>query len=155
MSLKNEIAAALRAIRRLKGLGYADLAEASGQANISLLEQGKANITLEKLIKLSGSLDFDPVTLLAICVAMQTETAPRDVLDEAMRQLDLFETAGGLAAIDEQFDGDNLSRRSRGKPANEENATAVLKLKAQGMSQAAVVRELGLAKSTVQRYWQK
>ncbi|MCS3470857.1 transcriptional regulator with XRE-family HTH domain [Pseudomonas sp. JUb42] len=155
MSLKIEIAAALRVIRRLKGLGYEDLAEASGQANISLLEQGKTNITLDKLIKLAGALDFDPVTLLAICIAMQSGNPPRDVLEEATRQLDRFEMSGGLTGIEKQFDGKNLSRRSRGKPANTENATAVLKLKSQGMSQAAVARELGLAKSTVQRYWQK
>lgn len=155
MSLKIEIAAALRVIRRLKGLGYEDLAEASAQANISLLEQGKTNITLDKLIKLADALDFDPVTLLAICIGMQNGKSPRDVLEEAIRQLDRFEVSGGLAVIEEQFDGNNLSKRSRGKPPNIENAAAVLKLKSQGMSQAAVARELGLAKSTVQRYWHK
>jgi DNA-binding NarL/FixJ family response regulator len=63
--------------------------------------------------------------------------------------------SGGLAGIEEQFDGNTLSKRSPGKPANTENAAAVLKLKSQGLSQAAVAQELGLAKSTVQRYWQK
>jgi transcriptional regulator with XRE-family HTH domain len=155
MSLKIEIAAALRVIRRLKGLGYEDLAEASAQANISLLEQGKTNITLDKLMKLAGALDFDPVTLLAICIGMQKGNSPHDVLEEAIRHLVQFEVSGGLAGIEEQFDGNKLSKRSPGKPVNTENAAAVLKLKSQGLSQAAVAQELGLAKSTVQRYWQK
>ncbi|MEB0007892.1 transcriptional regulator [Pseudomonas sp. RTB3] len=155
MSLRNEVAAAIRVIRRLRGLGYEELAEASAQANISSLEQGKTNITLDKLTKLATVLDFDPVTLVAICIALQKSATPREVLEDAIRELDSFDNAGGLVAIKEQFEGENLSKRSRGKPANKQNAAAVLKLKAEGMSQAAVVRELGLAKSTVQRYWQE
>jgi transcriptional regulator with XRE-family HTH domain len=154
MSLRNEIAAAIRVIRRLRGLGYEELAEASAQANISLLEQGKTNITLDKLTKLATALDFNPITLVAICIALQKSEAPHEVLVDAIRELALFEAAGGLATIRKQFEGENLSKRSRGKPANTQNAAAVLKLKAQGMSQAEITRELGLAKSTVQRYWQ-
>jgi transcriptional regulator with XRE-family HTH domain len=154
MSLRNEVAAAIRVIRRLRGLGYEELAEASAQANISLLEQGKTNITLDKLTKLAAALDFDPITLVAICIALQKSVTPREVLDDAIRELALFDAAGGLVMIREQFEGANLSKRSRGKPANTQNAAAVLKLKAQGMSQAEITRELGLAKSTVQRYWQ-
>lgn len=155
MSLRNEVAAAIRVIRRLRGLGYVELSEASAQANISLLEQGKTNITLDKLIKLSAALDFDPVTLVAICVAMHKGETPLDVLGSATRELKSFDEAGGLSGIKEQFAGDGLARRSPGKPANKQNAAAVLKLKAEGRSQAEVVRELGLAKSTVQRYWQE
>lgn len=155
MSLRNEIAAAIRVIRRIRGLGYEELAEASAQANISLLEQGKTNITIDKLIKLSAALDFDAVTLVAICIALQKGATPREVLEDAKRELMLFEADDGLVAIKEQFEGENLSKRTRGKPANSQNAAAVLKLKAGGMSQAEVARETGLAKSTVHRYWQE
>ena len=153
MSLKNEVAAAIRVIRRLRGLGYEELADASAQANISLLEQGKTNITLDKLIKLAAALDFDPVTLITICVAVSKEETPQDVLQRAICELALFDEAGGLLEVQAQFEGGSLSKRSRGKPANKRNSTAVLTLKAQGKSQAEVARELGLAKSTVQRYW--
>lgn len=155
MSLRNEVAAAIRVIRRLRGLGYEELSEASAQANISLLEQGKTNITLDKLIKLAAALNFDPVTLLAICVAMHNNESPVDILQAATRELNSFDEAGGLEKMKEQFGGDGLAKRSRGKPANNQNAAAVAKLKEKGLSQAEVVRELGLAKSTVQRYWQK
>lgn len=155
MSLRNEVAAAIRVIRRLRGLGYEELSEASAQANISLLEQGKTNITLDKLIKLAAALNFDPVTLLAICVAMHKNESPVDILQAATRELNSFDEAGGLEEMKEQFGGDGLAKRSRGKPVNNQNAAAVAKLKEKGLSQAEVVRELGLAKSTVQRYWQK
>ncbi|WP_397453646.1 helix-turn-helix domain-containing protein [Pseudomonas sp. NA-150] len=155
MSLKKEIAATIRVIRRLRGLGYEDLAEASAQANIGLLEQGKTNITLDKLVKLSNALDFDPITLLAICIALDKNETPDESLKRALTQLDAFQAAGGMEAVHEQFDGEILLKRSRGKPANTQSAAAVLALKAQGLSQAEVIRELGLPKSTVQRYWQK
>jgi transcriptional regulator with XRE-family HTH domain len=155
MSLRNEIAAAIRVIRRLKGLGYEELAEASSRANLGLLERGQTNITVDKLAKLAGALDFDPVALLAICIALAQGEAPRKALDRAMRQLEAFEALGGLEAIEQQFNGDSLVLHPRGKPTNKQNDADVLRLKASGMSQAEVAKALGLAKSTVWRYWQK
>ena len=40
-------------------------------------------------------------------------------------------------------------------PGNTKNADAVRELKALGLSQAEVAQRLGLASSTVFRYWQK
>lgn len=153
MSLRNEIAAVIRVIRRLSGLRYEDLAQASSRANVGLLERGQTNITVDKLTKLAGALDFDPVALFAIGVALQQDEAPRKTLERAIRQLEAFDALGGLEEIQRQSNGDGLALRPIGKPANEHNCAAVLRLKASGMSQAEVAKTLGLAKSTVWRYW--
>ncbi|MHC8379743.1 helix-turn-helix domain-containing protein [Pseudomonas sp. MDT1-16] len=155
MSLKNEVAAAIRVIRRQREIGYGDLADVSAQANISLLEQGKTNITLDKLSKLAEALDFEPVALFTICIALQRGDSPDEVISGAMRQIEEFKAAGGMEELRAQLDGGTLSKRPRGKPTNTANAEAVKKLKAEGLTQAEAMRALELPKSTVQRYWQE
>jgi DNA invertase Pin-like site-specific DNA recombinase len=50
--------------------------------------------------------------------------------------------------------GNELRKRPVGKPGNTKNAEAVRELKAAGLSQAEIAHKLGLARSTVHRYWQ-
>ena len=153
MSLKKEIAGAIRAIRTTRGLDYGDLAEVSVKANIGKLEQGRSNITLEKLNELSEALEFDSVALFAICVAMQNGEPYEVTLDRARAQLEMFRAEGGEELLLSQFVDNELVKRPRGKPGNAKNAEAVRGLKAAGLSQAQVIEKLGLARSTVHRYW--
>jgi transcriptional regulator with XRE-family HTH domain len=155
MSLRKEIAGAIRAIRTTRGLDYGDLAEVSAKANIGKLEQGKSSITLEKLIEFSDALQFDPVALLAICLATQKDEHYALTLTRARDQLDAFQAEGGVELLRSQFVGKDLKQRSPGKPGNIKNAEAVRDLKALGLSQAEIAQRLGLARSTVYRYWQK
>ncbi|MDR6925937.1 helix-turn-helix domain-containing protein [Pseudomonas sp. BE134] len=153
MSLKKEIAGAIRAIRTTRGLDYGDLAEVSVKANIGNLEQGRSSITLEKLIELSDALQFDPVALLAICLATHKDEPYVITLSRARDQLDAFQAEGGLELLRGQLVGKELVKRPRGKPGNTQGAEAVKALKAAGFSQAEAAEKLGLAKSTVHRYW--
>ncbi|MBJ7370641.1 MULTISPECIES: helix-turn-helix domain-containing protein [Pseudomonas] len=154
MSLKKEIGAAIRSIRTVRGADYGDLAEVSVKANINKLEQGMSNITLEKLVELSRALQFDAVALLAMCVAMQNEEHYSLTLKRAAEQLHTFQAEGGMELFSSQLLGRQLLQRPRGKPKKSKNEEAVRDLKAAGFSQAEVVEKLGLAKSTVHRYWQ-
>lgn len=154
MSLKKEIAGAIRAIRTMRGLDYGDLAEVSVKANIGKLEQGNSRITLEKLIELSEALQFDSVALLAICIAVHKDEHYALTLGRARDQLDAFQAEGGLELVRSQLVGKQLLQRPRGKPRNTKNSEAVKELKAAGCSQAEAAEKLGLAKSTVHRYWQ-
>jgi transcriptional regulator with XRE-family HTH domain len=154
MSLKKEVAGAIRAIRTMRGLDYGDLAEVSVKANIGKLEQGNSSITLEKLIELSEALQFDSVALLAICMAVNKDESYALTLSRARDQLDAFQAEGGLELLRSQLVGKELLQRPRGKPRNMKNAEAVRELQTAGLSQAEVVEKLGLAKSTVHRYWQ-
>ncbi|MFJ2550187.1 helix-turn-helix domain-containing protein [Pseudomonas sp. NPDC087612] len=154
MSLKKEIAGAIRAIRTIRGVDYGDLADVIAKSSIGNLEQGRHSITLEKLIELSNSLEFDTVALLTLCVAIQNGEPTDTTLKRARAQLDSFRAEGGEELFRSQFVGKDLKKRSPGKPGNTKNAEAVRELKASGLSQAEAAEKLGLARSTVHRYWQ-
>lgn len=155
MSLKNEIAGAIRAIRAVRGLDYGDLADVSAKANFGKLERGESNITLAKLTALAEVLQFDPVALIALCVAIQKGEPTDATLKRAHAQLDSFRAEGGEELFRSQFVGNELKKRTPGKPRNTKNSEAVRVLKASGLTQAEVAQTLGLARSTVHRYWQQ
>ena len=153
--LTDEVAAAIRTIRTKRGAGYEDLADVSVQRSISALEQGDVNITLAKLAELAQALEFDLVALLALCVSLQKSEPPEATLRRASAEIASFSSKGGIELLNTHIVDNKLVQRSRGKPGNTSNAAAVKKLKDAGYSQADAVKQLGLAKSTVHRYWQK
>ncbi|MEE4075171.1 helix-turn-helix transcriptional regulator [Pseudomonas viridiflava] len=155
MALKNELAAALRAIREQRALSYSELNEATFRTTLSLIERGKTGISFSKLADLASALDFDLTALVALCVALERGEPPQDALTSAGEELKKFTEDGGLELLHAQMDGSALARRPAGKPAKKKNIQAVLELKAQGKTQAETVRLLGLSQSSVQRYWHR
>lgn len=153
MSLKNSVAGVLRAIRAERGLKYGDLADVSAKNLTSNLERGLTNITIDKMAALACALDFEPVAFLTLCVAVQEGVSPESVLARAATQLENFEASGGHDLLGAQFMAGELVGRPRGKPVKQENAAAVRRLRDAGKTKTEVIRELGLAKSTVYRYW--
>ncbi len=153
MTLKNQVGAALRAIRQQRELGYEELNESTFRTSLSLIERGKSNLTIDKLSSLAKALDFDLVAFMAICVALENGHQPGESLAAAQRELDRFQAAGGFKLLDQQMEDGKLISRSKGKPANTENRSAVLALKAEGKTQAEIRRLLRLPKSTVSQYW--
>lgn len=153
MSLKKEIAATIRVIRSVRGLAYEDLASVTARTNISALERGKINITVDKLIELSTPLKLDPVTLLAISISLSNGETPEAALERARVELDRFRSAGGLDLLATQIVDDTLVQRSRGKPEGSKNAQAIRELKEAGFSRKDVMEKLSLSRSTVYGHW--
>ncbi|WP_405124437.1 helix-turn-helix domain-containing protein [Pseudomonas alloputida] len=153
--MKEELAITLRAIRRMKGMGYESLAGTISQSNLSLLEQGKIQATLPTLLKIADTLDVSLLTIMALCLAIRDHKTPERELLDAQAELQSFMESGGLELMEAQTQDGVLKKRERGIRANAERISAVIDLKRQGMTQAETARELGLPKSTVQRYWQE
>lgn len=153
--MKEELAITLRAIRRLKGMGYESLGGTISQSNLSLLEQGKVQATLPTLLKIADSLDVSLLTVMALCLAIRDHKTPERELLDAQAELQSFMAAGGLELMEAQTQDGVLKKRERGIRANAQRVSAVIDLKRQGMTQAEAARMLGLPKSTVQRYWQE
>lgn len=153
MSLKKEIAATIRVVRSLRGLTYEDLASVTARTNMSALERGKTNITIDKLVELSTSLKLDPVALLAISISMSNGESPEAALERACTQLESFRSEGGLDLLAKQIVDETLIQRSRGKPEGSKNVQAINELKAAGFSRKQVMEKLGLSRSTVYGHW--
>ncbi|SEE97642.1 Winged helix-turn-helix DNA-binding [Pseudomonas deceptionensis] len=151
--LNHEIAAAIRTIRRMKGLAYEDLADVTVRRTISSLEQAQVNISIGKLDDLASALNFDFVALVALCVALREDADPEQIIQRASATLDAFSTREGMAQLRSQLNGGKIVPRKPGKPTNGVNLASVMKLRARGLNQAEISRELGLSKSTVNRYW--
>lgn len=155
MSLKTEIAATLRAVREQRQVSYENLAGGSMRTTIGYLERAEAGVTLDKLADIAHALDFNLVTLIALCVATQHKQNAQTVLEEATRELQSFLGAGGAELIQSQIEGGKLVQRAAGKPLNARNREAVLALKAQGKTPAETIKTLGLSRTTVNRYWKQ
>lgn len=151
--LNHEIAAAIRTIRSMKALGYEDLADVTVRRSISSLEQAQVNVSVAKLAELANALDFDFVALIAVCMALKEDIPPEKIVERAVNALAEFSSKGGVVQLRSQFIDGKVTPRRPGKPANAKNIAAVTHLRSQCFSQAEISKELGLSKSTTNRYW--
>ncbi|WP_327438715.1 helix-turn-helix domain-containing protein [Pseudomonas donghuensis] len=153
MHLKEALAGALRGARAHQGLSYDELAGATHRTYVGMLEQARANPTLEKLEEISEHLGLDLLTMVTLVLAAQSEELPSDVLQRTALQIREFEATGGWELVTEQFSDGKLIKRSQGKPKRPLNAESVRALKAQGLDRKTISEKLGIARSTVQKYW--
>lgn len=153
MHLKEALAGALRGARAHREMDYEGLAGATHRTYVGMLEQGRANVTLEKLDEIADLLGIDLLTLVTLAIAAQGNEHPSDVLQRTALRVREFEAAGGWGLVNEQFSEGKLIKRSQGKPKQPLNAESVRALKAQGLDRKTISEKLGLARSTVQKYW--
>lgn len=137
----------------MKALPYEDLSDVTVRRTISSLEQAQVNISVGKLDDLASALNFDFVALIALCVALREGAEPQKILQRASDTLIAFSTQDQMAQLRAQLSDGKIVPRKAGKPTNGANFASVTKLRERGLSQAEISRELGLSKSTVNRYW--
>ncbi|MGN2406724.1 helix-turn-helix domain-containing protein [Pseudomonas syringae] len=153
MNLKEALAGALRGARAHQGLSYEDLAGATHRTNVGKLEQARTTPTLEKLDEIADYLGLDLLTVVTLAIAAQGNEQPSDVLHRTALKVREFEVTGGWTLVEEQFNDGKLIKRSQGKPKQPLNAESVRALKAQGLDRKTISETLGIARSTVQKYW--
>lgn len=153
MHLKEALAGALRGARAHQGLNYEDLAGATHRTYVGKLEQARATPTLDKLDEIADFLGLDLLTMVTLAVAAQADELPSEVLRRVALQVGDFETTGGWHLVKEQFNDGKLIKRSQGKPKQPLNADTIRALKAAGMDKKSIAEKLGVARSTVQKYW--
>ena len=153
MHLKEALAGALRGARAHQGLNYEELAGATHRTYVGKLEQARANATLEKLDEISDYLGLDLLTMVTLVVAAQGEELPSEALQRTALRVREFEMSGGWQLVEEQVSDGKLFKRSQGKPKRPVNANYIRALKAQGFDRKTIAEKLGIARSTVQKYW--
>lgn len=149
MSVRIAFAAALKLLRTTRGLTQHELSENLTQSHVSQIENEKTSPSLEAIIELARVLEISPVALMALVCGAQDELNAADVLKIAEK--DLQEMALLQASIPLEIEQTPHPRVTAAAKMRE----AVQVLKEKGFSQAEIARELGMAKTTVQRHWHR
>jgi transcriptional regulator with XRE-family HTH domain len=150
MSLSKGLAAALKAARAVRALSQQDLGDAGDRKHLWLMENGKSSPTLNKFDELSRALNFDPVTLLTLCVAARDQISPAETLARVQKEIKEFEQLGGIEKLQRNFEGGRHVSRAEDRVLKLE---AVQRCKREGLTQKATVEKLGIPRSTVHDLW--
>jgi transcriptional regulator with XRE-family HTH domain len=126
------------------------MGDAGDRKHLWLMENGKSSPTLGKLDELARALNFDPVTLLALCVSVRDQVSPSEVIERVQQELAEFEKANGLEQL--ALNAEGGADRSRTNERQRKLA-AVQDCKRQGLTQKETVDRLGIPKSTVHDLW--
>ncbi|MDC7815654.1 Cro/Cl family transcriptional regulator [Pseudomonas sp. BLCC-B112] len=153
MSLKNEVAAVLRALRHVHGAGYAHLSDHAARRTIGELERAGTGVTLDKLASVAQTLGFDLPTFVALCDSLQRGVEPEQVIGSMASQIEAFRAAGGIDLMQSEISDGVIVKRPRGKPRDHQAVAEIRRLKAEGRNQSEAARELGIPRSTVQTHW--
>ena len=135
------------------GAIHEELAGATHRTYVGKLEQARANATLEKLDEIADYLGLDLLTMVTLVIAAQGEELPSEALQRTALRIREFEMSGGWQLVEEQFSDGKLIKRSQGKPKQPLKAEYIRALKAQGFDRKTIAEKLGVARSTVQKYW--
>lgn len=155
MSLKPAFAAVLRSVRGAQHRTQENLAEAASRTYMGKLENGASSITLDKLDELAEALGLSPLTLLALTLSARDSGATEQKLERALKEVQVIEAEIGMQTIQSHLTGGKLSKRQPSRPADLEKLALVQACKAEGLTQAAASRRLGLNRSTIHFLWNR
>lgn len=146
MSLRIAYAAALRFLRKRSEVSQQQLAAAANPSYVSRLESGARSVTLDVSQELAKALNVDPLTLLVLAYAAERDQTPQEVMEHLLGDL----SAEGLLAIKIPS---GLARDPHPEVVAGLELNARIKvLMDQGLSQAEVARQLGVARQTVSNH---
>jgi transcriptional regulator with XRE-family HTH domain len=88
MAAKNNLAAALKTVRKARGLSQEAFSEVSSRTYLSSLERGLKSPTLSKLGELCEVMDVHPLTLLTLAYAGDGMRKADQLLARVRQELD-------------------------------------------------------------------
>lgn len=150
MSRRDGLAAALRAIRAIKGLAQNDLASAADRKFLYKIEQSKTDVTLGKLEEIAQAAGMELNTLMVLATLAASGRSAAEVLQDIASELAWFEGQGGLEELELQVTAGSVEARAQDRLKRRE---AVQSCKAAGLTQRQTAAQLQLAKSTVADLW--
>ena len=80
MNLRQNLANAIKTVRKSRGLTQEDFGVVSSRTYLSSLERGLKSPTLDKLEKIANVLGVHPATIVLLAYAQQTEPVRRELL---------------------------------------------------------------------------
>jgi transcriptional regulator with XRE-family HTH domain len=86
MPPKNAFPAALKVLRKSRGLSQEDFSDVSSRTYLSSLERGLKNPTLSKIVELCEVMEVHPLTLLTLAYGRDSKGV-QDVLARVQREL--------------------------------------------------------------------
>ncbi|ADP20140.1 MULTISPECIES: helix-turn-helix domain-containing protein [Achromobacter] len=87
MAAKHSLAAALRTVRKARGLSQEAFSDVSSRTYLSVLERDLKSPTLSKLSDICDVLNVHPVTLLVLAYSGGTPEGVQSVLNEVLEEL--------------------------------------------------------------------
>ncbi|EPF6585702.1 MULTISPECIES: helix-turn-helix domain-containing protein [Gammaproteobacteria] len=88
MTAKNSLAAALKTVRKARGLSQEAFSDVSSRTYMSSLERDLKSPTLNKLAELCEVMDIHPLTLLTLAYAGDSPHKADELLAQVRRELE-------------------------------------------------------------------
>ncbi|MFL1526306.1 helix-turn-helix domain-containing protein [Pseudomonas sp. O230] len=155
MIMRESLAAVLRLVRSARGLSKEDLQEQIDPKHLYNLENAKTGITLDMLNTTSSALSVDPLALLVVASCFDKKLSLDDALERLRIEIKSLIDLGVVKGLPEQFVDGSLVPSKAGQRSSLEKIEAVLRCRAQGMTQKEASAVLGVPTSTVNRIWRK
>ncbi|MDD1965915.1 helix-turn-helix domain-containing protein [Pseudomonas putida] len=150
MEFQPTLGQVLRELRVAAGLTREACAEVLSRPHLAKVEQGQQAITAIKLHSLCELFGIPTSQVLLVVEARLRGVDLDDYKASWDVQVDRLIGSGGLVSSPQE----SAVRGVRGKRADE-TMGAVRKLQAEGLAKMMVVRQLGISRSTVDKYWVK
>ncbi|MHC1481519.1 helix-turn-helix domain-containing protein [Frateuria aurantia] len=90
MAAKNSLAAAIRTVRKARGLSQEAFSDVSSRTYLSSLERDLKSPTLHKLEELCTVMDVHPLTLLTLAYAGDASNSAEQLLASVRKELELL-----------------------------------------------------------------
>lgn len=149
MSVRTAFAVTLKLLRAKRDLTQQELSKKVDQSHVSRIENEKTSPSLEAIVELAAALEISPVALMAIVCGVQHDLSAGDILKNA--EVDLKTLTLLKGSIPVEMEQPVHPRVTAAAQARE----TVRVLKEQGLSRTEVAMKLGMAKTTVQRHWNR